>query len=117
MDRGDSGMRWTVTGDLVGSCEVWLEPYGDGVIVHYYLRAEPTRRGSRTEPVDTRPARARRLAVRVGREHTARWKSLINALKDELEAGRAVGEPRVVPDGPIRPNGSRSGPDMPKGTS
>src|SRR5664280_1545623 len=27
-DRGERGLRWTVTGRLVGSSEVWLEPWG-----------------------------------------------------------------------------------------
>ncbi|MBW0111337.1 polyketide cyclase / dehydrase and lipid transport, partial [Pseudonocardia sp. KRD-182] len=29
-DRGVQGFRWTVTGALVGSMEVWLEPVLDG---------------------------------------------------------------------------------------
>lgn len=102
MDRGEHGIRWSVTGDLVGSCEVWLERFGDGVIVHYFLRADPTRRGSRTEPVTGPPARLRRRAVRIGREHATRWKAVLHAVKDELEAGRRPGEPPVV----VTPNGS-----------
>ena len=50
MDRGLDGVRWSITGELVGSAEVWLEPQGDGVIVHYYLRGEPTAPGSPTTP-------------------------------------------------------------------
>jgi hypothetical protein len=40
-DRGDKGMRWTVTGALTGTMEVWLEPMLDGVVLHYFLHAEP----------------------------------------------------------------------------
>lgn len=40
-DRGDKGIRWTVTGALTGTMEVWLEPMLDGVILHYFLHAEP----------------------------------------------------------------------------
>src|SRR5437879_1970874 len=40
-DRGEQGIRWNVRGALAGSMEVWLEPSGDGVIVHYYLRCDP----------------------------------------------------------------------------
>ena len=40
-DRGAAGHRWTVTGALTGTMEVWLEPSLDGVILHYFLHAEP----------------------------------------------------------------------------
>jgi hypothetical protein len=44
-DRAEKGMRWTVTGALTGTMEVWLEPMMeglDGVVLHYFLHAEPT---------------------------------------------------------------------------
>ena len=110
MDRGDNGIRWTVTGDLVGSCEIWLEPCGDGVIVHYFLRADPTRRGSSTEPVSGPSGRLQRLAVRVAREHATRWKAVLDGIKDELESGRRVGEPRPG----VAPNGSSPAAGLPK---
>lgn len=90
-DRGEAGLRWTVTGALVGSAELWLEPWGDGVIVHHYLRADPTRPGSPTEP---RHRRRRRLD-RLRRAEAVRSKRHILALKDELEAGRPVGTGRA----------------------
>ena len=116
MDRGDAGIRWSITGDLVGSCEIWLEPYGDGVIVHYFLRADPTRRGSRTEPRAGAPRKLQREAVRIGREHATRWKAVLHALKDELEAGRAPGEPSVSSGslGAVTPNGSSPADSVPK---
>ena len=40
-DRGPAGHRWTVTGALTGTMEIWLEPSFDGVILHYFLHAEP----------------------------------------------------------------------------
>jgi hypothetical protein len=40
-DRGPAGQRWTVTGALTGTMEIWLEPSFDGVILHYFLHAEP----------------------------------------------------------------------------
>ncbi len=40
-DRADKGIRWTVTGPLAGTMEIWLEPVLDGVILHYFLHAEP----------------------------------------------------------------------------
>lgn len=44
-DRADKGIRWTVTGALTGTMEIWLEPMPDGldgVVLHYFLHAEPT---------------------------------------------------------------------------
>jgi len=95
MDRGEQGVRWSVTGDLVGSAEIWLEPFGDGVVVHHYLRADPTRPGSRTQVVEGAPAALARLADRIRRRHALAWKRSVNALKDELEAGRPPGTPRT----------------------
>jgi hypothetical protein len=40
MDRGEKGVRWSVTGALVGSVEVWLEAFRAGTIVHWYVRAD-----------------------------------------------------------------------------
>lgn len=96
MDRGLKGVRWTVTGALVGSCEIWLEPYGDGVIAHHYLRADPTRPGSDTEPLAASPRRLARRGRRLSRQRVVAWKAVVNALKDELEAGRAPGVGRVA---------------------
>lgn len=83
MDRGDKGLRWSVTGELVGSCEVWTEAWHDGTVLHHYLRAEPVR-----------PVRARRL--RALRERYARsFASRAFGLKDALEgrvAGRTAGQ-------------------------
>lgn len=41
-DRADKGIRWTVTVALTGTMEIWLEPSMDGVLLHYFLHAEPT---------------------------------------------------------------------------
>jgi hypothetical protein len=89
MDRGLAGIRWSATGPLVGSSELWLEPVGDGVLVHYYLRVDPG--GA------LRPGRSPdRWADRIRRRHALAWKRSVNALKDELEVGRRPGEPRVA---------------------
>ena len=71
-DRGVRGIRWDVTGQVVGEMEVWLEPWRDGVIVHHYVRG-------------TRGERAPRD---VGVRHARRWKAAVHALKDHLEGGR-----------------------------
>jgi hypothetical protein len=41
-DRAEKGIRWAVTGALTGTMEIWLEPSLDGVVLHYFLHAEPT---------------------------------------------------------------------------
>lgn len=94
MDRGLDGVRWSITGDLVGSAEIWLEAQPEGVLVHYYLRGEPTVPGSRTEPrrlPDS--ARGLREMDRLRRRHALSWKRTVWALKDELEGERPPGEP------------------------
>jgi hypothetical protein len=78
-DRGEKGRQWVLTGDLGGTCEIYLEPWHDGTIVHLFLRLEPTpgdRPGQDAEAV---------------RRRTLSWKQTIHRLKDELEAGRAAG--------------------------
>ncbi|MFN2626552.1 MAG: polyketide cyclase / dehydrase and lipid transport [Mycobacteriales bacterium] len=87
-DRGVAGLRFTVCGALAGSNELWLEPWGDGVIVHYYCRADLTRRGSATEPVSGSPRALQRRGVRATQRHARAVKAGINALKDRLEADR-----------------------------
>lgn len=94
MDRGLDGIRWSVTGDLVGSCEIWLEACLDGVLVHYYLRADPTVPGSNTSPRNLPDSpRGWRTADALRRRQALAWKVHAWALKDELEAGRQPGEP------------------------
>lgn len=44
-NRAEKGIRWTVTGALTGTMEIWLEPLKEGlggVVLHYFLHAEPT---------------------------------------------------------------------------
>lgn len=83
-DRGLKGMQWAVTGGSggrAGSVEIWLEPWGDGVLVHLYLRldAAPGHRLARPRQEQARRARA--------------WKLHVHALKDVLERDRRVGCP------------------------
>jgi len=84
MDRGIAGIRWNVTGALIGSMEIWLEGYEaplDGVLLHFYLRADPTAPGSATQSVQLSGRAARTLSVRWAKasKHNL-WR-----LKDELE--------------------------------
>lgn len=74
-DRAEQGIRWTVAGALTGSMEVWLEPYGEGVIVHHYVRCDPA-----GEPYSS-PRRAQK-EMRRRQKHA---KKVFWAVKDELE--------------------------------
>ena len=76
-DRGVAGCRSVVSGELVGSCEWWIEPVRDGAVVHFWLRAKPGR-----EQILWR-RRERLLLAQYG----SRWRRCAFALKDELEAG------------------------------
>ena len=82
-DRADKGVRWTVSGPLTGTMEVWLEPMLDGVLLHYFLHAEPAGAG---------PAELARmdLAAITHRRRVA-GKRMAFAVKNTLEAGRPVG--------------------------
>lgn len=93
MDRGDAGQRWSMTGALIGSCEIWLEPVADGTLVHYYLRGEPAAADGRSPQPFPDDHRGWRAADRVRRRRALAWKRQIWALKDEVEGGRRPGEP------------------------
>ncbi|SEE61952.1 hypothetical protein [Jiangella alba] len=82
-DRGLEGVRWTIGGELAGSTELWLERYGDGVLVHWFLRADPTSPRARPD--------------RLARRYTVAFKTRIHELKDRLEHGRPAGVPRLPP--------------------
>ncbi len=84
-DRGRLGKRWTMTGELTGTAEVWLEQHADGVLVHTYLRQATT---------DHAGQRATRHAERLRRGYARALKLQLFAFKDELEGDRLPGEPR-----------------------
>lgn len=79
-NRGVKGVRWTVTGELVGTGELWVEPHLDGAVLHFYLRADPIGSG-------------RRAADRLRRSYTTNWKRHVWSLKDRLELQRLPGTP------------------------
>ncbi|QLY33594.1 polyketide cyclase / dehydrase and lipid transport [Nocardia huaxiensis] len=81
-DRGDKGIRWTVTGALDGTMEVWLESMLDGVILHYFLHAEP--KGG-VEGMSIRDLMAANRVRRVA------GKKMSFEIKARLEAGRPAG--------------------------
>ncbi|HRY10291.1 MAG: polyketide cyclase / dehydrase and lipid transport [Actinobacteria bacterium] len=92
MDRGVLGQRWSMTGALVGSLEIWIEPVADGCIVHHYLRGEPSADGRTPDPWPDTPAGWRRAAKERARRAKA-WKRTIWALKRDLEGDRVAGAP------------------------
>jgi hypothetical protein len=91
MDRGLQGQRWSTTGALVGSAEIWIEPFADGCIVHHYLRAEPSRDGRTPDPWPDTPGGWRRAAAQRDRRARA-WKRTVWSLKKELEGDRDAGQ-------------------------
>ena len=84
-DRGEKGIRWSVAGALEGTMEVWLEPALDGVILHYFLHAEPDAGGSPTRNL----AEANRLRRVAG-------KQMSFGVKAAVERGRRPGDPAVT---------------------
>lgn len=78
-DRGPKGRQWVLTGAVPGTAEVYLEPWHDGTLLHFFLRLDL--------PGRTSPARGAREV----RRHALRWKRTVHRLKDELEAGRPAG--------------------------
>ncbi|RJO69093.1 polyketide cyclase / dehydrase and lipid transport [Nocardia panacis] len=80
-DRADKGIRWTIAGALTGTMEVWLEPALDGVILHYFLHAEPAPPRPMTPRQQLAANRARRVA----------GKDMAFEVKARLEAGRPAG--------------------------
>lgn len=78
-DRADKGVRWTVAGPLVGTMEIWLEPVLDGVVLHYFLHAEPA--GEQPKMNLAKMTHQRRVA----------GKRMAFDIKNRLDASRPVG--------------------------
>jgi hypothetical protein len=86
--RGDKGVRWTVAGALTGTMEVWLEPALDGVILHYFLHAEPA------------GATAWQLAkmdlAKMNHQRRVAGRKMAFEVKRALEAARPIGVSRLA---------------------
>ena len=82
-DRADKGIRWAVTGALNGTMEIWLEPSLDGVLLHYFLHAEPS-------GVSARQLAGMKLARMTHRRRVA-GKEMAFEVKATLERSRPVG--------------------------
>lgn len=81
-DRQEKGIRWGVAGALDGTMEVWLEPALDGVILHYFLHAEP--------------ATATRNLAEANRMRRVAGKRMSFDVKAAVERGRRPGDPAVA---------------------
>src|SRR5690242_14833381 len=86
-DRAGAGHRWTVAGALTGTMEVWLEPVLDGVVLHYFLHAEPSGVAAWQLAKLNLPKMTHRRRVA--------GKKMAFEIKTTLERSRAVGSPVV----------------------
>ncbi|KAA8962656.1 polyketide cyclase / dehydrase and lipid transport [Mycobacterium sp.] len=82
-ERGDKGIRWAVTGPLTGTMEIWLEPLLDGVLLHYFLHAEPS-------GVSAWQLSRMNLAAMIHRRRVAA-KKMAFEVKEALERSRPIG--------------------------
>ena len=87
-DRGPAGQRWTVTGALTGTMEIWLEACMDGVILHYFLHAEPA--GAAAWEL------ARMDLAKENHRRRVAGKRMAFDVKRRLEESRAVGTSRLA---------------------
>ena len=87
-DRGPAGQRWTVTGAVNGTMEVWLEPVLDGVVLHYFLHAEPS--GVAAWQL------AKMNLAKMNHERRIAGKEMAFEVKRMLEAARPLGMPRLA---------------------
>lgn len=87
-DRGEVGQRWTVTGTLTGTMEIWLEKVLDGVVLHYFLHAEPA--GAAAWEM------AKMNLAKLNHRRRVAGKDMAFEVKRKLEAGRPVGVSRLA---------------------
>ncbi|KQY06036.1 polyketide cyclase / dehydrase and lipid transport [Mycobacterium sp. Root135] len=87
-DRGPAGHRWTVTGALTGTMEVWLETSSDGVILHYFVHAEPS--GVAAWEL------AKMNLAKANHQRRVAGKRMAFEVKQKLEESRAVGVSRLA---------------------
>ena len=87
-DRGPAGHRWTVTGALTGTMEIWLEPSFDGVILHYFLHAEPS--GVAAWQL------AKMNLAKMNHKRRVAGKNMAFEVKRTLEEARPVGASRLA---------------------
>lgn len=82
-DRAEKGIRWAVTGALTGTMEIWLEPSLDGVLLHYFLHAEPSGASARQL--------ARMNLAKMTHRRRVAGKEMAFEVKAAIERSRQVG--------------------------
>ena len=87
-DRAEQGHRWTVAGALTGTMEIWLEPALDGVVLHYFLHAEPA--GVAAWQL------AKMNLAKMNHRRRVAGKNMAFEVKRTLEATRPVGVSRLA---------------------
>jgi hypothetical protein len=87
-DRGPAGHRWTVAGTLTGTMEIWLETSFDGVILHYFLHAEPS--GVAAWEL------AKMNLAKANHQRRVAGKNMAFEVKQKLEESREVGMTRLA---------------------
>ena len=87
-DRGPAGHRWTVTGALTGTMEIWLEPAFDGVFLHYFLHAEPA--GASAHEL------SRMNLPKLNHKRRVAGKNMAFEVKQTLDASRPIGAGRLA---------------------
>lgn len=87
-DRAEMGQRWTVAGALTGTMEIWLEPVLDGVVLHYFLHAEPS--GVAAWQL------AKMNLAKLNHRRRVAGKTMAFEIKQRLEAARPVGVSRLA---------------------
>ena len=87
-DRGPAGHRWTITGALTGTMEIWLEASSDGVILHYFVHAEPS--GVAAWEL------AKMNLAKANHQRRVAGKRMAFEVKQKLEESRAVGVSRLA---------------------
>jgi hypothetical protein len=87
-DRGAAGHRWTVAAALTGTMEIWLESVLDGVVLHYFLHAEPS--GVAAWQL------AKMNLAKMNHRRRVAGKNMAFEVKQTLEATRPVGVSRLA---------------------
>lgn len=93
-DRGDLGLRWTVSGAVEGTSEIWLEAYpeGNGTFLHYFLH------GSVPQKAHGRAAPSPHNLDRLTKYYRVCAKNLVRDLRRRHDAQRAPGEAPITTD-------------------
>lgn len=88
-DRADKGVRWSVAGPVTGTMEIWLEPVLDGVVLHYFLHAEPS--GASAQQL------AKMNLAKITHRRRVAGKKMAFEVKAAQEASRPVGVAPLAP--------------------